>query len=85
MKNSVRPADCPYVANFNVAIPWDAANMINVKVCIMVVLTELYPFIPFSLTLIVCQGHSLVAWFYLKIACSYLIELKLCKIVAYVK
>ena len=32
--------------------------MINVKLCMMVVLIELYLFISFSMTLIVFQGHS---------------------------
>ena len=32
-------------------------NMINAKLCIMVVLVELYPMIPVSVTLIVLQGH----------------------------
>ena len=39
--------------NFNVAIFWDTINMINVKLCTMIVLIELYPFTPLSVTLIV--------------------------------
>ena len=41
----------------------NAINMINVKLCMMVVLTELYLFIPHSMTLIVVQGHSSVKQF----------------------
>ena len=44
----------------------------------MVVLIELYTFIPLSVTLIVLQGHSSVQQ-------SYLIKLKLCVIVDYMK
>ena len=44
--------------NFNVAIFSVTIHMINVKLCMMVVLMELYPFIPLSVTLIVLQGHS---------------------------
>ena len=47
--------------NFNVAIFSDTINTINVKLCMMVVLTELYPFIPLSVVLIVFQGHSNVS------------------------
>ena len=46
--------------NFNVAIFSDTIIMINVKLCMMVVLIELYPFIPLSATSIVFQGHSSV-------------------------
>ena len=46
--------------NFNVAIVSDTLNMINVKSRLMVVLIELHPFIPLSVTLIVFQGHSSV-------------------------
>ena len=41
--------------NFNIAICLDTINMINVKLCMMVVLTELYLFIALSVTLIVFQ------------------------------
>ena len=52
-----------------VAILPDAINMINVKLCMMVVLTEFYSFIPHSATLIVFQGHSSVKQFSLKMLC----------------
>ena len=58
-------------------------NVINVKLCMMEVLTELYPFILLSVTLIVFQGHSSVIL--LKILCFYPIKLKLCTFVDYVK
>ena len=40
-------ANCPNVAKM-FAIFLDTVNLINVKLCIMVVLTELYPFISSS-------------------------------------
>ena len=73
--------------NFNVSIFLDAVNMIDVKLCMieLEVLVELYPFIPFSVNLIAFQGHSSVKYFQLKILCSYLVKLKCCIIVDYVK
>ena len=62
--------ECLYVAKTNVVIFLDTINMINVKLCIMVVLIELYPFIPLSVTLIVFQGHSNVRQFELEIDAS---------------
>ena len=41
--------------NFNFVIFSDTVNMINVKLCMMVVLIELYLFISLSVTLIVFQ------------------------------
>ena len=49
--------------DFNITIFLDTINVINVKVCIMVELIELYPFIPLSVTLIVFQGHRSVTQF----------------------
>ena len=66
---SVRPAgqlaDCPYVCgkNFNVAIFSDTVNMINVQCGTMVALTELYPFIPLSVSMVVFKGYSSVERF----------------------
>ena len=58
---SVRLSECPFVAEtLNDAIFSDTLNMINVKLCMMVVLIEHYPFIPLSLTLTAYQGHSSV-------------------------
>ena len=50
--------------NFNVAIFSNTINMIDIKFCKMVIVTELYPFIPLSVTLIVFQGHSSVKHFF---------------------
>ena len=49
---SVRPAGRLSVCgeNFNVAIISDTIDMTNVKLCMMVALIELYPFIPVSVT-----------------------------------
>ena len=63
---SVRPAGKMSVCGRNFAI----------------VLIELYPFIPLSVTLIVFQGHSSVKQFKIIILCSYPIKLKqLCMII----
>ena len=62
---SIRPAGrlSVYGENFIVAIFSDTINMLNVKLYTMVVLTEHYPFIPLSVTLIVFQDHSRVKQF----------------------
>ena len=73
------------VKNFDVAIFSDTGNMLSVKLCLMVVLMERYPFIIPSVTLIAFQGHNNVKQFQLKILRSYLIKLKLCMIVDYIK
>ena len=49
--------------NFEFAIFLDTINMLNVKLCMMVILTVFYSFIPLSVTLIVFQGHSIVKQF----------------------
>ena len=46
--------------NFNVAIFSDTINVISAKLCMGVVLIELCPFIPLSVTLTVFQGHGRV-------------------------
>ena len=46
------------VINFNIGIYSDTLTVINVKLCMMVLLIELYLFIPFSVTLTIFQGHS---------------------------
>ena len=56
-------------------------NIINFKLCMMVVLIELYPFIPLSVTLIVFQGDRSV----LTENVMFLSTLKLCLAVDYVK
>ena len=59
----------------------DIMIMINVKLCMMVVNIEFYLFFPLSVTF---QGHSSVKQYKLK-NLSYLIKLKLCMIVDYIK
>ena len=59
-----------YGKHFNVEIFSDTMNMINNKLCTMVVLIKLLPFMPLSVTLTVFQGHSFVKQFYLKMVCS---------------
>ena len=62
---SVRPAGEVSMSckDFNVAIFSDTISMINVKHCMIVVLIELQPFVPLSVTLTVFQGHSGVKQF----------------------
>ena len=43
------------VENFNIGIFLDAINLINVRLCMMVLLIELYLFIPHSVTLTIFQ------------------------------
>ena len=59
---SVGPASHVSVCgkDINVVIFLDTINMISVKLCMMVELIDLYPFISLSVTLIVFQGHSSV-------------------------
>ena len=57
-------SECAYVEKkINVAVFSDTINVINVKLCMMVVLIELYPFIPLTVTLIAFQGHSSIKQF----------------------
>ena len=62
---SVRLADQVSVCgkNFNVAIFSDTINVVNVKLCMMVILIEIYLFILHLVTLIVSQDHSSVKQF----------------------
>ena len=56
----------------------DTINVVNVKLCMMILLIELHLFIPPSMTLTIFQGHSTEqCWLLLDILCSYLIKLKL--------
>ena len=48
---------------FNNVIFLNAINMVSVKLCMVVILVELYSFIPLSVTLIVFQGHSNIQQF----------------------
>ena len=49
--------------NLNVAIFSDTINVVNVKLCMMVILIEIYLFILHLVTLIVSQDHSSVKQF----------------------
>ena len=49
--------------NLNVAIFSDTVNVINVKLCMMVLLTELYMFMPLSVAFTIFQGHRSVKQF----------------------
>ena len=69
------------VKNCNIGNYSDTIDVINVKLCMMVLLIELYLFISLSVALTIFKGHSNVAQFQLKILCSYPVKLKLCKIV----
>ena len=51
------------VRNFNIGIYSDTINVINVKLCMMSLLIELYMFITSSETMTICQGHSSVEQF----------------------
>ena len=51
-----RLADCG--KNFNIAIILDALNALTVKLCVMVVLNMLDPFVSLSLPFTVFQSHS---------------------------
>ena len=46
------------VENFNIGIYSDTINVINVKLCMMVLLIEFYLFISLSMTMTIFQGHS---------------------------
>ena len=63
---SVQPAGwaCRCVKYFNIAIFSDTIEVVIVTLCMMIPLTELYPFIPFSASLGVFRGHI---WLYLKV------------------
>ena len=54
-----RLGNCPATQkSFNVAIFSKTINVINVKLCMMVLFIELYLLIQLSVTLSVFQGHS---------------------------
>ena len=72
------------VRNFNTGIYSDTRSVINVKLCMILLLIELYLFIPLSVTLTLFQGHSSVKQIELKFLCSYQIKLKLYTVVNYV-
>ena len=51
------------VENFNIGIYLDTMNVVNVKLCLMVLLIELYLFISLLVTLTIFQGHCNVKQF----------------------
>ena len=69
------------VKNCNFLIFSDTINIINVKLCMMVLHIELNLFMPLSVTLIIFQAHSSVKQFQLKILGCYPLKLKGCRIV----
>ena len=71
--------------NVNIGIVSGTINVMNVKLCMLVLLIELYLVIPLSVNLTIFQGQSNVKLSKLKILYSYLIKLKLCRIVKYSK
>ena len=66
------------VENFNIYS--DTINVINVKLCVMVLLIEHFMFLPLSVTLTLFKGHSNVELSNQKF-CSYPIKQKLCMII----
>ena len=58
-----RVSVCGQNFDVHVVIFLGSIKMTDVKLCMMVVLIELYPFIPLSVTLILFQGHSSVKIF----------------------
>ena len=57
--------------NFNVAIFSDTINVINVKLCMMVLLIKLYQFIVLSVTITTFESHGSVKQIKLKRLYSY--------------
>ena len=53
----------PGPKTFNIVIFSDTINVINVKFCMMMLLTEFYLFMPLSVTLTVTECHSSVKQF----------------------
>ena len=51
------------VENFNIEIFSDTINVLNLTVCMIALLIELYLFIPFSVTLTIFQGHRSIIIF----------------------
>ena len=69
------------VENLSTGIYSDTINVINFKLCMMVLLTELYLSVRLSVALAIFLGHSSVERFFPKMLCSYPVKLKLCRIV----
>ena len=56
---------------------WTLYKGVNVQICVLVLLIELYMFIPLSFTLTVFQGHRSVKQVLTEILCFYPVKLKL--------
>ena len=69
------------VQNLNIEIFSDSLNVINVEVGMMLLLGELYLFVPLSVSMTIFQGYRNGKQFQLKKLCSYLVSLKVCRIV----
>ena len=54
------------VENFDIGIFSGTINVLNVKLCVMVLHIEVYLFSTLSVTLTLFQGHSIVKQFQLK-------------------
>ena len=76
-----RPAECPGMSktftNFHVAIFSGYIKVMNIKLCKMVLLIQLYLFIPLSVTFTIFSGHSSVIQSHLKMLCPNPIKLTL--------
>ena len=57
------PVILGHCQNFNVVIFSDAINVVSFKLCMMILLTELYLFMPHSVILIIFQGLKSVNQF----------------------
>ena len=51
---------CPVLKLFNIAVFSDTVNVMNIKLCMIVLYIELYLFITLSMTLKIFQDHSTV-------------------------
>ena len=71
--------------NFNIEIFSNSIDVINVNLCMIVHLIDLYLFIQLKVTLTIFQGHASVKQCYLKALVYYPIKLKPCVIVRNIK
>ena len=74
-----------HIKNFNIGIFSDTINIIDVRLCMVVLHIELHYCISLLVTLTLLQGYSSVKHFRLKILRFYPISLKLYRIVKYMK
>ena len=66
-----------HVKSIDFAIFLGHANMINIKLYMMVLYIEFHLYVPLSMTLTILQGHSSVKQFQLKVLSFYLTKMKL--------